>query len=121
MRAEISPASNSATAAICWSMNRPVGPSIVGQISKANVHPRFEEPREEGHRPREPVNLGNDHGNTVQAGFGECLIEGGPIRPPTALDFGELADDPPIAAIKVLGDGCPLRLQAKPGRPLLGR
>ncbi|MHC2190523.1 hypothetical protein ACVJF1_003156 [Bradyrhizobium diazoefficiens] len=39
VRVEIKPASSSATAAICWSMKRPVGPSMAGRSAKRTSTP----------------------------------------------------------------------------------
>ena len=89
------------------------------EIGKAHVYAGLQQSREERHRARQPIDLGHNEGDAMQARSGQCLIQRGPIRPLAALDFGELGNDAPVAAVEVGRDGCALRLEAKAGLPLL--
>jgi hypothetical protein len=56
----------------------------------------------------------------VDAARGLRLGQLGAVVPAAALDLDELADQLPVAAVEVGGDGLPLRVEAEFARPLPG-
>jgi hypothetical protein len=77
VRAEIIPASSSATAAICCSRNLPVAPSIMGRSANRTSTPGLKQARQEGDRAGKPVNLSHDQRHLMHARRGQCVIQCG--------------------------------------------
>jgi hypothetical protein len=122
VRAEIMPASNSATATICCNKNRPVAPSISGR--SANLTSTFASSKrpKERHTASKAVNFADDQWATVEACSTERFLKFWPIGPATALNFRELSDNPPATTIEVSRNGRLLGLKPQPASALaIGR
>jgi hypothetical protein len=61
------------------------------------------------------VDLSDNERDLMDPRGGKRLVQRWAIRTLAALDFGELANDAPIASVQVVGDSLALRLDAKAG------
>jgi hypothetical protein len=89
------------------------------QVGEADIHGGLQQPGQESRRAGEPVNLGDDKWNLMHASRSQRLVQLRASGPLAALDFRELADNPPIAAVEVVGDGLALSLDPKAALALL--
>jgi len=89
-------------------------PGRLRHIDGPELYPTFHEIRDKGHRPGEPVELGDQEGCLLPAAEIERPAKLGAIRPPAALDFGKLARELAADPGEIPGNCLALRVQSKP-------
>lgn len=93
-------------------------PGRLRHIDCEELHPAFHEVRNKGHRPGQPVELGDQESCPLPAAEIERPSELGAICPPAALDFGKLARELAADPGKMPGNRLTLRIQSEAGAPL---
>ena len=93
-------------------------PGRLRHIDGQELDPAFHEVRDKGHRPGEPVELGDQEGCLLPAAEIERPAELRTIRPPAALDFGKLPREIAADPGEVSGNRLALCVQSKPGATL---
>src|SRR5262249_17528764 len=75
--------------------------------------------RQERDRTCQAIQFGDDQRHLPHPSRSKSLIQFGAIRSATAFDLNKLADNPPVAAVEVVFDRLPLRLNAEAAFALL--
>ena len=85
-------------------------------VGRDELHPAFHQPRNEGNRPRQAIQLGDHQAGLVLAAQGERSGELGPVILAPALYLHELTQEP--SSLNVGSDSGPLCFKAEAALPL---
>src|SRR5262249_52741681 len=89
------------------------------QVSKTNVNAGLQQARQKRDRTCQAIQFGDDQRHLPHPSRSKSLIQFGAIRSAIAFDLNKLADNPPVAAVEVVFDRLPLRLNAEAAFALL--
>jgi hypothetical protein len=91
----------------------------LGEVHGGELDAGLHEVEDEGHIAGQAIQLRDDEDSAMEAAQAQGLSQARAVIILAALDFHHLCHELPVPAVEVRADGFLLRLEAKPGSPLL--